>query len=226
MLERSFEAVNKQVMRVLLKTPARWQQFLEARREGGVDFNIEDANYERMKDFVDRDEYSVKMEGTTYQVKMMFHSAEIIHPLLMKRRWGLLVSRSGSFICADRPALFFDSPEVPDHPPALGYDDTSVALPVSRNVVLIGASEIANEVRHLNRNSVAAMNRIALVNTHRYLFSTKSEFPWLDLSGKVRYEMPPMAKDESPIVVEAYVGESRDVEELVEVRDRPLRLLA
>ena len=226
MLERSFEAVNKQVMRVLLRTPERWQQFLEAQREKGLDFNIEDANYQRMKDFVDRDEYTVKMEGTTYQVKMMFHSAKIIHSLLLKRRWGLLVSRSGSFICADRPALFCDSPEAPNHPPALGFDDTSVALPLSRNVVLIGASKIANEVRHLNRNSVAGMNRIALVNTHRYVFSTKSEFPWLDLSSNVRYDMPPMAKDESPSVVQAYVRGSSDAEDLVEVRDRPLRLLS
>ena len=225
MLERSLEAMNKQILRIVLETPERWAEFLGAQRRETAGSTDEDVSYLKMKDFVDRDEYSVRMEGNNYQVKMMFRTAEIVLPLLARRRWGLLISRSGEFICADRPALFFNSPEPPNHPPALGFEDTSVAFPVSRHVILIGAGDMSNEVRYLNKKSVAGMNRIALVNTHRYLFSSKSEFPWLDRSGKVRYNLPPMAKDESPPVVRAYVGGSSVAEELVEMRDRPLRLL-
>jgi hypothetical protein len=73
---------------------------------------------------------------------------------------------------------------------------------------------------------VARTNRITLVNTDQYLYSAREEFPWLDRSGKVRYEMPPMAKDETPAVMDAYVKGSPVPEPVIELRERPLKLLA
>jgi hypothetical protein len=153
MLERSFEAMNKQMMRVILETPERWAEFLDAQKVETADSSGEDVSYLKMKEFVERDEYCVKLQGNNYQVKMMFRTAEQICPLLAKRRWGLLMSRSGEFICSDRPALFFDSPEPPNRPPALGFEDTSVAFPVSRNFILIGGHDMVSEMRLLNKKA-------------------------------------------------------------------------
>lgn len=226
MLERSFEAVTKESVRLLVTSRERWDQFVAARRADGVDFSDKETDYDRMKEFVDRDEYNVTLEGKDFQVKMMLRGAQFVLPLLRNRRWSLLVSRSGEFICADRPTLFFESARTSDQVPGLASKDTSILFPLSRHVLLLGSNESLIEVRYLNRKTVADLNRLALINTHRHVFSARSEFPWTDRGGKVRYDMPPMAKDDRPYVIDAFVKGSPHPERLVEMRERPLRLEA
>ena len=105
-------------------------------------------------------------------------------------------------------------------------EGTGVLFPVSRHLMLIGSESELGEVIRLNKKEVAQTNRITLVNTDQYVYSAKEEFPWLDRSGKVRYEMPPMTKDETPAVMDAYIKGSPVPEPVIELRERPLKLLA
>jgi hypothetical protein len=92
--------------------------------------------------------------------------------------------------------------------------------------MLTGSESESGVVTRLTKKGVAQTNRITLVNTDQYLYSAKEEFPWLDRSGKVRYQIPPMAKDETPPVMDAYIKGSPVLEPVIELRERPLKLLA
>jgi len=224
-LERSMDALNRQALKLMLETPERWGRFVERWRREGVLAPDEVVDYASMKEFVENGEYTTHLKPNGFHIKMMLHSAQLIRPLLDQRQWGLLFSASGEFVCADRPALYVDS-VTPEHLPGLGYKDTGVLFPVSRHLMLIGSESELGEVIRLNKKEVAQTNRITLVNTDQYVYSAKEEFPWLDRSGKVRYEMPPMTKDETPAVMDAYIKGSPVPEPVIELRERPLKLLA
>jgi hypothetical protein len=224
-LDRSMDALNRQALKLILETPERWSEFVERWRREGVLAPDDVVDYASMKEFVESGRFTTRLEPNGFHVKMMFHSAEFIRLLLDQRQWGLLFSASGEFICADRPALFVDS-ATPEHPPGLGYKHTGLLFPVSRHLMVIGSEFESGVAAPLNKKEVAQTNRITLVNTDQHLYSAKEEFPWLDRSGKVRYEMPPMAKDETPAVMDACVKGSPVPEPVIELRERPLKLLA
>jgi hypothetical protein len=137
-LDRSIDALNRQAVKLMLETPERWNEFVGRWREEGVLAAEEVVDYASMKNFAESGEYTTRLEPNGFHVKMMVHSAEFIMPLLDQRQWGLLFSASGEFVCADRPALFLDSP-TPEHGPGLGYKDTGLLFPVSRHLMLIGS---------------------------------------------------------------------------------------
>ena len=224
-LDRSVDALNRQVVKLMLETPERWSEFVERWRREGILTTDDVVDHASMKEFVESGNYTTGLEPNGFHVKIMFHSAEFILPLPDQRQWGLLFSASGEFVCADRPALFLDK-AIPDHPPGLGYKDTGVLFPVSRHLMLVGSEFESGLATPLNKKDVAGTNRMTLMNTDQYLYTAKEEFPWLDRSGRVRYDMPPMAKDETPAVVEAYIKGSSIPESVVELRERPLRLRA
>ena len=191
MVDQVASMIHRQIFDRVLQTRETWAATVEEARAGGI--NLGNVSYDQMRDFFDRGEYTVRTDQN-WQINMMLLTMGFIAPSMIRRNWVLLISESGSFICADHPvALYFVRPKSAMDVPGFGREDTEVIFPLSQNIVMLGLwGPRRSAARRLNRKTIAHYNRIAIRHSERFLFSPKNEFCWLDVAGNVCYDFPPL----------------------------------
>lgn len=78
---QSFEdRIFKHVAQAMVATPERWNGVVQQVRESGTLTREHPVDYETMKDFVERDEYTVKTD-LTYQIGLELRTFDDLLPL-------------------------------------------------------------------------------------------------------------------------------------------------
>lgn len=175
-----FNEIAQRTLELTVATPERWEASQAQMRESGYTVN-DQLPYEEARQVVENRSLRFSM-SQNWQVGQMFHSADIIFPTLMGRKWCLLLSRSGSFICSDHPVtIVFTEPTHPFMSPGFGLKHTEVTVPLSKHVLLRGVWDIQPlHAVSLNRKFVSHYNTVRSLQADRFLFSAVECFPWMD----------------------------------------------
>jgi len=117
----------------------------------------------------------------------MLEGAQAIFPLLLQRRWSVLLSPAGRFVCSDRPVVVvFTRPKPPIWAPGFGLPDTEVTVPISKNVMLVGSWDGVPATISLTYRQIARYNSRTIQHASRFAFSAQRDVPWLDRQNKTR----------------------------------------
>ena len=105
-------------------------------RESGMEVD-DKASYDTMKDFVERDQYSMEMDQNGH-LWIMLHMAATILDLLPLRHWSLIVAAqdAGQFICTDNPVLLTWTEKMPPFfSPGFGVGSTEINVPRAKSTL-------------------------------------------------------------------------------------------
>src|ERR1035441_311332 len=113
----------------------------------------------------------------TLFVLTMIASAEILLPVLARRRWGLLVSPGISFICSDSPVTTVtrgNSPQ-PTAPGRIADLDLDIIVPIHAKLCLFG-TEPGGSIPVVDDNLVSKFNSCLARGADRFLYSKELDF--------------------------------------------------
>jgi hypothetical protein len=189
----AMDQVSKKLSRIMLSTKERWEDTLRRMKADGiaVDQNI---SYEKMKDFVDRGEYTVKTPTETHILNEL-QAIDAVLPFLANRDWSLIITSDGTapFVTCDRPvSLRWKHPERLPAPfrqsPGFGMKDTIVLFPVSSDIVMVGEFEETDRVFNANtlytgnKELVAHINSQIILFAVRWVYASDPSFSFIDYS--------------------------------------------
>jgi len=171
---KQHETLIKHVMSVVLSRKEIWEAEV-----GRVDElrNGSPVSYEDMKDFYDRDQYSIQL-GRDYHIGMELDMLDTVLPLVVQRKWTMYVSPddNGQFVTSDRPVLlqYRDPANVPvmfRHSPGYGMPDTEIIFPLSRNHALVGEFDGDDDVVLAPPELVGVINTVMCATAYENFYS-------------------------------------------------------
>lgn len=178
--------VDKANMAKALKSRDSWKRMLKKLR---VPLDNPEADYDKMKDFVESEQYSLYAENEWY-VQQGIESIQIAFPSLLSRQWQTYISQKGSFIASDNPVVL-DS----EKNQMIGIANAEVIIyPLSRHVLLQGTRFEASR-QFLNELLIARFNTLMMLSAHEQVFSWKPDFCWLSHSERYQTDWKLFAKD-------------------------------
>jgi len=150
----------------------------ESLKEAEAPLDSPEADYHKMREFVESEQYSLSAEAEWY-VQQALQGAQAIIPSLLNRHWQVSISRNGSFIGSDDPvALDGEKSQM------VGFANAGVIIfPVSRHVVLHGYVSLLMSI-HLTEMLIARLNTMMMLYAQEQVFSSKPDFCWLDKSER------------------------------------------
>lgn len=182
--------IAKKMMAMSLDSKERWEsQMKQAEAESGTD--ISNGNtYEEMKEFFDRQEYTVTVKQE-HKIHMELIGMQYITELLHMRNWTLIKAsiESGEFITTDNPvSLTWHYPErVPGFmSPGFGLKETMVYFPISKSLALVGKFDRKDNVMVAKKSLVAILNSKIIANSYQRVFSSKCNFYYVAKSGETK----------------------------------------
>lgn len=177
------ERMGKQLMRLALETPERWEAQVRGMKEAGVMSEDEPLDYENMRAFVDSNEYRIDME-TGAHLAMELTVFDNVLPLFIDRHWAVLRAprKSSGFVTCDHPVSLYWS-EVDRnkgfYPPGHGLTGTTVAFPISKEVALMGTFEQPEDIElDLSAGQVADFNAQTISGAERQVFARDGDFTY------------------------------------------------
>lgn len=171
----------KMIMDLATSTKERWEAQVRAAKRDGFLAADAPADYERMREFIERDEYTIETP-TMEHLRIELSVAETLMPHIADRHWLLFSAPAeSSFITSDHPVgLMWSKPSERGHlpPPGFGLTETLVVFPLSKELAMIGAFEMYDEERHADELRVAEINGSVFLNSTRQVYSRDSSFPY------------------------------------------------
>jgi hypothetical protein len=185
MVNSAADTLNKAMLRAALGSRERWEALENRAAKAGYIPN-DVLSYERALEMLDSDAFTVRA-SQDYHLATMLEGALAIFPLLQKRRWSVLLSAAGRFVCSDRPVVVaFTRPKPAIWSPGFGVQETEVTMPLSRNSMVVGSWDSEPGTLPLNYRQIARHNSRALRHASRFVFSARQDSPWLDAEGQAR----------------------------------------
>jgi hypothetical protein len=177
------EQVMKRVLQLATTTPERWASEMKKAKEAGFISNDADADYERMRDFVEKDEFKISL-STGHHLSLELPAIDNVLPLMFERKWMLLrVPRNTTgFVTSDYPAcLMWSDPELRRgfHSPGHRLLGTQLVFPISNELAMIGAFEIESEERDADQSLIAQVNTAVIAHSERQVYARDGEFLYL-----------------------------------------------
>lgn len=175
------EDVLKIAMQAMTATPERWSAQLDRMEADGYDAGADRVDYDGMRDFVRRDEYSISM-NREFHLEMEFKSMDGVLRCLVDRDWVLLRAPRGEtgFITSDYPVCldWIDPKDRGFYRPGFGLDGTQVIFPISNSLAVIGRFEFGEvgEAIDIDTGMVAALNTVILRHADRQIYARDGEF--------------------------------------------------
>ena len=168
-----------QLLRMMLQMqighPEGFERLKEKARAAGRP--MDDTTPEQLLNALENSEIGF---SSTWTVQRLMMLAEALLPFLLPRKWCLLVPQpgAGEFVCSDMPAVIHDpTPRHPFYGPSFAAPESEFAMPLSRNVVLMGRFEKESAAYAVNRKTVAVMNGRAMMYAH-HVYGAKPDFEW------------------------------------------------
>jgi hypothetical protein len=187
------DQVSKKLSHMVLSTKERWEDTLRRMRADGIAIP-QSISYEKMRDFVERGEYTVKTPTETHILNEL-HAINAVLPLLASRGWSLITTSEGTgpFVTCDRPVSlrWKDPGEVPApfrQSPGFGMKNTIVLFRVSSGIVMAGEFEETDRVFNANtvytggKDLVARMNSQIILFAVRWVYTSDLSFSFIDYS--------------------------------------------
>lgn len=186
-LRETFRIAHEHTARIIMdlatSTPERWASHIAKAKKDG--FIAADANtdYEKMRDFIERDEYMIETE-TSMHLQMELQTFDKILPLIFNRKWMLFRTRPETgFITSDHPmCIMWSNPEARDgtRPPGIGLLKTQLLFPISNELAIIGAFELdeGDEV-DADEQLVAQINGSIVLHAMKQVYARDSNFTYM-----------------------------------------------
>ena len=182
----SFETtVVKQILRLSLFSPERYESYIQQEREAGKEV----SEYEEVRRFAEEGNFDIQYEHG-HHLGYELQTADKILSLLRHRQWSLFIAEEGAsdFVCSDRPVALItieDSPQNPDHPyniggPGLAQSNTELTMPLNRRMALVAAFNIPANVRTVDEKVVADINANTILSPTKQIYCSNLGFKWLD----------------------------------------------
>lgn len=194
--------IAKVTMSMVLSSREMYESQMKQARAGGHIARQSKATYEEMREFFERDEYTIKVSNASHIVNE-FGVFEDVLRTLVARKWALCIAPadSGGFITSDHPICLMSSDGSPSElrrPVGHGLMETTVLFPISRDLAAMGTFENEDQVVALSHEGVAAMNGFGLHQlSHHHnkqqwglLVDPKGIHPALREKIRVRFNLP------------------------------------
>ena len=181
----------KNMLSLSVQSKERWEATIQQMEEDGVD-SIGEVSYEKMRDFVERNEYNINV-NREYHIGIEMEEIDAVLPYLFGRDWTLLIAgeNTGPFLTSDRPvALTWKYPEqVPPmfrESPGFGMQATRLVFPVSKEMAIVGEFESGEVVAMAEPKAVAAVNSQVAFLAVDQVYAPSLQFSWLTPKGEIK----------------------------------------
>jgi hypothetical protein len=173
------ERVSKIIMDLSLATPQRWNHQVEAAKAAGYMRPDTDADYARMKAFIDGGRYKIKVSNN-WQMTLEMGTFGRVVPLLFERRWVLIRAATdcAGFITSDHPVCLTWSEPKGRAPIGLGLRGTEILFPISPRLSVVGAFELEEGHADATPLMVAEMNGTIALFAERQVYARDMTFTY------------------------------------------------
>ncbi len=174
------EHLWKRVLDLATATPERWaSQIRRVKAAGEVDPDA-DEDYERMRAFVEADQYRITVP-TGRHLELEMKSFETVLPFFFHRKWVLFRAPADAtgFVTSDHPVcLMWSEPEQRGKlfPPGHGLLRTQILFPISDNLAVMGAFEADEGECDAPTWLIAQFNGAIALHAERQLYARDSDF--------------------------------------------------
>ena len=185
MVFKVLDEVTREKLAVDLESKETWKRAL---KRAGMSEDSPGAAYESMMEFYRDGRFSLNVQ-TEWYIQQAFYAAERILPTLRSRSWRVAISPSGSFIGSDNPVVL-DGPKGEMR----GFKNAEIiTYALSRHIVLYSML-LRESAPFVNRKYIAHLNRLLLLRSEQ-VFSTVSDFCWLDENNKYQTDWTLFSKE-------------------------------
>jgi Protein of unknown function (DUF4238) len=153
----------------------------EAKQQGALpaDYNV---TYDEMKAGFDGGGFKLVLKNNalvSLELQLLDHTM----PLLLKRGWHLLRAPEGSggFITSDRPFfLIWSDPAMRTGPlaPGLALTGTDIYFPISPQLAVVGAFDVANTIEDVDEARVTVANSAMTAGADRQVYARDHKFSY------------------------------------------------
>jgi hypothetical protein len=186
-LRKMFRDAHERTVKILLDlataTPERWRSQVNMAQKGSFLPSDFDAEYEKMRDFVQRDEYKIETE-TSMHLAIELGMFDKVLPFIFGRKWLLFRAPADAtgFITSDHPMclMWSDPAQRGGHPPGLGLPNTQLLFPISTELAIIGSFEFdeSDEI-DADEQLVAQINGSIILHASRQIYARDDTFPYM-----------------------------------------------
>ena len=179
--------IADRVMSMLTSDRQVWESTTAKMRADGLEVS-DDVSFEQMQSAV-REKRIVPGVNREELIGQEIKLWRDILPILENRQWSLLKAEpdAGEFITADRPFNLRtkrDEADLNIYRPGLGTLETTLTLPISPTLMMIGSFEEGGAELNLTRPQVAAFNLGTFTSASRQIYA-RADFPVIDTTGEV-----------------------------------------
>jgi len=184
------ERVAKMMMSQVLASKERYAATFKDAADAGYLDGSEEFSFEKMKDFVDRGEYSIEL-GTTRHVDHELKLSDTVLQLLGKRTWSFFKAdpRTSGFITSDHPVALQWSDNRPRgtfSSPGFGLHGTEVLFPISSDLLIAGEFGGSSERFEVSEKHVAAINYSLIWHADRQVYARDNKFSYMGQGGELK----------------------------------------
>jgi hypothetical protein len=174
------ERVAKQIMNLATATRERWERLVSRMRADGALTDEDNVDYDKMKQFVVEDKFSIKVPTGTH-IATELKAVDAILPYIFERKWSLLKAgfESGGFVTCDHPVcLMWADPKRRGRfpPPGHGLHGTQIVFPISTGLAMIGTFEGTEETRDAPEDLIATINGTVIQFAERQVYARDQNF--------------------------------------------------
>jgi len=181
-IRKIHENVGKMNIAARLKSQETYDASVqEAKRQGALpaDYNV---TYDEMKAAFEGGGFRLVLKNTAL-VSLELQLLDHIMPLLFRRGWHLLRAPEGSggFITSDRPFfLMWSDPAMRTGPlpPGLALKGTDIYFPISPQLAVVGAFDVANTIEDVDEARVGVANSTMTAGADRQVYARDHEFSY------------------------------------------------
>jgi hypothetical protein len=161
-------------------TPERWDAHMRRAKTDGFLPADAAADYERMREFVERGEYRIETMPSRH-LQMEMQNFEKILPLIFNRKWMLFKTPANStgFLTSDHPVCLMWADPAKRRgfwPPGLGLARTQLLFPISNGLAAIGAFEIDETEIDADDLLISQINGEIILHASRQIYARDSDF--------------------------------------------------
>jgi hypothetical protein len=174
------EQILKQILLLATETPEQWESELRRAKEHGNLGGDDDTDYERMREFISRDQYKINLR-TPYHLQLELILFDKVLPYIFARNWILVKAplHTTGFITSDHPVclMWSDPAKRGDFVgPGLGRRGTQIVFPISNELAMVGTFEPQTREMEANKLLIAHINGTVIVHANRQIYARDSDF--------------------------------------------------
>lgn len=195
-MRKTRESHEENVMKLILKqsfaTKERFESAMKQMKADG--YEVDSWDYDKMKDFVDRDDFSIRQDRERFIDLEMKQLIPMVS-MLAQRKWTLLISdqKKGYFITSDRPVVieWYDNSNLPPmmaNRPGFGMRNSIVYFPLSKVSCMVGSFEDYFRYHSTSTETVAHVNSQLINKCSDQIYYHPNGYSFRTGNGDIEHE--------------------------------------